>query len=262
MLIHQRPRIRARVALFNAALVGVTALGASVLGCSSSTPATFGPDDAGADSNLPGIGSPDSSTGGQGTSDSSLSSTADASKGGTDATAGGADTSPPSTGEDASQMSGEDASQTYGDANAGGVSVMMEVTQYGWDDNSPPGNAIAYPTIHQTAGGTGTYADPITFATDQDEYPPGTILYVPFMEKYVIMEDDCVQCDSDWSKSMLRHIDVWMNSNGTEDANSLFSCEDSWTKTSTAVITSPPDNLEVTTAPLFDPSTNTCRTTP
>jgi 3D (Asp-Asp-Asp) domain-containing protein len=242
-------------------LVGAVFLGASVLACSSSTPATFGPDDAGADSNPTGIGSQDSSTGGQGTSDSSLSSLADASKGGTDATAGGADTSPPSTGEDASPMSGEDASQTYGDANAG-VSVMMEVTQYGWDDNSPPGNAIAYPTLHQTAGGTGTWADPITFATDKDEYPPGTILYVPFIEKYVIMEDDCVQCDSDWQSSMMRHIDVWMNSNGTENPNSLFSCEDNWTKTSTAVITSPPDNLIVTTAPLFDPSTNTCRTTP
>ena len=77
------------------------------------------------------------------------------------------------------------------------------------DDNSPPGNAISYPTIHSSAGGVGTYADPITFATDKKEYPPGTILYVPFIEKYVIMEDDCVQCDSDWKldDAPHRHLD-------------------------------------------------------
>jgi hypothetical protein len=51
------------------------------------------------------------------------------------------------------------------------------VTLYGWPDNSPPGNAIAYPadggypTIHNAAGGTGTYANPVTFATDQAELP-------------------------------------------------------------------------------------------
>ena len=37
-----------------------------------------------------------------------------------------------------------------------------EVTLYGWPDNSPPGNGIAFPansgspTIHNAAGGTGT----------------------------------------------------------------------------------------------------------
>jgi 3D (Asp-Asp-Asp) domain-containing protein len=160
-----------------------------------------------------------------------------------------------------------DSPATFGDAEAG-VTVSMEVTQYGWDDNSPPGNAIAYPasagypTLHDAAGGTGTYADPITFASDKDEYPPGTILYVPFLEKYVIMEDDCGGCNTDWTTSMKRHIDVWMNSNGTETASALFACEDTWTMSATNVVESPPPNLLVTTPPLFDPSTNTCRTTP
>ncbi|NUO55526.1 MAG: carbohydrate-binding protein, partial [Hamadaea sp.] len=39
------------------------------------------------------------------------------------------------------------------------------ITFYGWYDNTPPGGDIAYPQIHSTAGGKGTYADPITFAS-------------------------------------------------------------------------------------------------
>src|SRR4051794_23853261 len=38
------------------------------------------------------------------------------------------------------------------------------VTLFGWPDNDPPGDGIAYPQIHDRAGGTGTYDDPVTFA--------------------------------------------------------------------------------------------------
>jgi 3D (Asp-Asp-Asp) domain-containing protein len=149
-----------------------------------------------------------------------------------------------------------------------GESMSVYATFYGWADNSPPGGAIAYPksdgypTVHETAGGDGSYADPITFATDKSEFPVGTILYVPFIEKYVVMEDDCVECDSDWTSAHKWHIDLWMNSNGTENASSLASCEDRWTRTSTPVEIDPPTDRAVTPSPLFDPSTNTCRTTP
>jgi 3D (Asp-Asp-Asp) domain-containing protein len=150
----------------------------------------------------------------------------------------------------------------------GSASISLYVTFYGWADNSPPGGAIAYPksdgypTLHETAGGTGTYADPITFATDKAEFPVGTRLYVPFIEKYVIMEDDCVECDSDWTSGHKWHIDLWMNSDDTETPSALASCEDRWTRDSTPVEIDPPDGRTVTTTPLFTPSTNTCRTTP
>ena len=161
------------------------------------------------------------------------------------------------------------ASDAAADAQAEAGTVMsVYVTFYGWADNSPPGGAIAYPksdgypTVHETAGGTGTYADPITFASDKAEFPVGTILYVPFIEKYVIMEDDCVECDSDWTSSHKWHIDLWMNSDASETASSLASCEDRWTRDSTAVESDPPSDRTVTTTPLFTPATNTCRTTP
>jgi 3D (Asp-Asp-Asp) domain-containing protein len=149
-----------------------------------------------------------------------------------------------------------------------GEFLSVYATFYGWADNSPPGGAIAYPksdgnpTVHDTAGGSGTYADPITFATDKAEFPIGTVLYVPFIEKYVVMEDDCVECDSDWTSAHKWHIDLWMNSNGTESTSALTSCEDRWTRTSTQVEVDPPAGRTVTPNPLFDPSTNTCRTTP
>jgi hypothetical protein len=150
----------------------------------------------------------------------------------------------------------------------GGMTLSVYATFYGWADNSPPGAAIAYPksggypTLHETAGGAGTYADPITFATDKAELAIGTLLYVPFIEKYAIMEDDCAECDSDWTTSHRWHIDLWMNSNGTESASSLTSCEDRWTRTSTSVEVNPPADRVVATNPLFDPGANTCRTTP
>ena len=154
-----------------------------------------------------------------------------------------------------------------GSADAGRMQAVY-MTFYGWPDNCPPGNAIAYPkngnfpTVHDAAGGTGTYTDPITFATDRAEFPVGTLLYAAVIEKYLVMEDDCVECDSDWSGSMKWHIDVWMNSNATANGNAVQACEDQWTQTSTIVEVSPPPGRPVTTAPLFDTTTNTCRTTP
>jgi 3D (Asp-Asp-Asp) domain-containing protein len=188
-------------------------------------------------------------------------------------TDGGADTSSASDAMDAGAPpvdSGTPATDASADSAQGDGSTTMNVyvTFYGWADNSPPGGAIAYPksggfpTLHDTAGGTGTYADPITFASDRAEFPVGTILYVPFIEKYVMMEDDCVECDTDWTTSHKWHIDVWMNSNGTESTSALTTCEGNWTRTSIAVEVGAPPGRTVTTAPLFVPATNSCRTAP
>ncbi|HTQ45828.1 MAG TPA: hypothetical protein VMI75_23900 [Polyangiaceae bacterium] len=212
----------------------------------------------------------------------SSGSSTSGSGGGTDAGGGGTDGTAPQDGsmpDSSTEGSGGDASpSTDGSAMEGstpldgggeaGTMQTVEMTFYGWADNSPPGNAIAYPknggfpTIHDAAGGTGTYADPITYATDKSELPVGTIVYAPVIEKYLVMEDDCGQCDTDWSGSMKWHIDVWMNSNGTESSSALVACEDQWTQDTTTIEINPPPGRMVTTAPLFDPSTNTCRTTP
>ncbi len=136
------------------------------------------------------------------------------------------------------------------------TTYTMYCTSYGWLDNSPPGNAIAYPQIHSGAGGTGTYSDPVTFATDASELAPGTRVYVAYLKKYFIMEDDCAECDTDWSSSGKRHIDLWAGGNNNS-GTALLNCEDSLTR-SASVIVSPANNLTVDTTPLFNSSTKQC----
>jgi hypothetical protein len=229
----------------SAELKGILLLMFAIASCGSRSDRL--PDSDGVDaSDTPDGASPaDSSSGG--------SSEAGVSSGGS---GGGSDASSPH------EAGAFDASSTAG------TTLSLYVTFYGWVDNSPPGNAIAYPksdgypTVHNGAGGTGTYADPVTFATDKAEFAPGTRLYLPFAQKYAIMEDDCVECDSDWTSSQKRHIDVWMESNGTEMPSALLDCEDAWTMNAATVEVSPPEGRTVAAAPLFDPTTDECRATP
>jgi 3D (Asp-Asp-Asp) domain-containing protein len=122
------------------------------------------------------------------------------------------------------------------------------VTLYGWPDNSPPGNGIAYPRIHSHAGGKGTYADPVTFAANHG-LKPGTRVYIPYMKKYFIMEDQCASCSS-------THIDLWAGgSNATK--KQVLACEDALTRHASVVL-SPAKNLPVNTTPIFNTSTRKC----
>jgi len=83
---------------------------------------------------------------------------------------------------------------------SGEVALTAYITGYSYWDNTPAGSTqISNPVIHQTAGGTGTYADPITLAVghsitggkDTLDYPAGTKFYLPYLEKYAIVEDTC-----------------------------------------------------------------------
>ncbi len=80
--------------------------------------------------------------------------------------------------------------------------VMMNayVTGYSYWDNTPAGTAeISNPVLHKKAGGTGTYSDPITLAVGHSiingkdilDYPAGTKFYLPYLQKYAIVEDTC-----------------------------------------------------------------------
>jgi hypothetical protein len=136
------------------------------------------------------------------------------------------------------------------------------VTLYGFPDNSPPGAGIAFPQIHSQAGGTGTFDDPVTFATDRNELAPGTIVYYPFLHRYFIMEDDCAECDQDWEGQgpdggpNFNHIDLWVGGEGG-DSNAVIQCEDALTQQGDVVL-NPPSNEPVDTTPLFDSNSNTC----
>jgi hypothetical protein len=160
---------------------------------------------------------------------------------------------------------GDDASL---DAGAPQVTLTVDVAFFGWADNAPPGDEIAYPksggfpTLHEVAAGTGTYADPLTFGGDSKVFPPGTILYVPYIEKYVMLEDECVSCATQAVMTHRPEIAVWMASDGTTPSALLSKCESFWTRSSVAVIEAPPADLAVTSRPLLDAPTKACRTTP
>jgi hypothetical protein len=131
----------------------------------------------------------------------------------------------------------------------------MTIYFSGWTDNSPPGASIAYPQIHQTAGGTGTYSDPITFAASQNALSPGTIIYVSFLKKYFIMEDDCSDCDSAWNNNHSYEISLWTGGDANSSQSAQQSCENSLTPSSPqAVEVQPASNLATDTTPLFTDS--------
>jgi len=70
------------------------------------------------------------------------------------------------------------------------------ITFYGYPDNSPPGAGVAYDCggRNKIAGGSGTYTDPVTFASAPGEFDKCEIIYLPYLEKYSRMEDTCTQC--------------------------------------------------------------------
>jgi hypothetical protein len=147
------------------------------------------------------------------------------------------------------------------------AAVKVYATFYGWYDNTPPGCATAYSGC---ARGTGTFKHPITFASDKHEFPVGTILYYPTIEKYLRMGDDCQECDEDWSGKgpdggpHLHHVDIWIGGKGGNEFD-VINCEDALTRGSadgapmlTRFIVNPPSSLPVSTEPLFNSHTNHC----
>ena len=156
---------------------------------------------------------------------------------------------------------------TRGGATSASRTLYAYVTYYGWFDNTPPGCATAYSGC---AGGAGTFAHPITLATDRAELPVGTIVYYPTVEKYFVMGDDCQECDADWTGHGpdggpgLAHVDLWTGGRGGRGFPSL-TCEDALTQSTgtgaplrTPLVVDPPSGLPVSTEPLFAPRTGHC----
>ena len=159
---------------------------------------------------------------------------------------------------------------TSSSAYAAGTTKQVWLTYYGWYDNTPPGCGISYPQNHSCAGGTVTFSDPITFASSTSEAPAGTIVYVPRVQKYFIMEDDCTECDQDWSGHgpdggpNFWHFDLWTGGKGG-NAFDAIDCEDALTQSNAdgsplqeSVIINPPNNEKVSSEPLFNTSTGAC----
>ncbi|KAL5414948.1 hypothetical protein PMIN03_002906 [Paraphaeosphaeria minitans] len=137
-----------------------------------------------------------------------------------------------------------------GVANAA-CSTVSKVTHtfYGYPDNDPPGPATAYDCGRGfKAGGTGTYGDPLTFASAQGEFKSCEIIYDPYLRKYLRYEDYCQQCTEDWAASpKINHIDVWTGSPTVNGGQQQIQCENDLTPAdrSQKIVRQPATNLPV-----------------
>ena len=172
---------------------------------------------------------------------------------------------------------GNSAAPNPAAVNAKSSTALFYVTLYGYVDNSPPSAIISNPVIHSKAGGTGTYKDPVTFATDIHEEKPGTIVYYSYLKKYFIMEDTCTECTKDWSgggngdnptpkrSGHWWRIDLWAGGNSgslhNPQKDALLNCEDNLTQGNGGQVTlNPASNLPVDTTPIFNTKNNKCYT--
>jgi hypothetical protein len=153
--------------------------------------------------------------------------------------------------EDAAQ-SDSSVNQTAQPPTGAEKTITARLTGYSWQDNTPPGSAdICCGKIHSKAGGTGTYADPITTAVPGSggrgmETPAGTRIYVPDLKRYVIVED------SGATKGSKTHFDVWVGGQGFPKSAS-DKCMNSFTGDHT-VILNPTPGKPVTVGPLTGPN--------
>ncbi len=162
----------------------------------------------------------------------------------------------------------------YSTWSCSGATVLSDkVTFYGYPDNDDGSgnygtNVIAYARQWQghsrhtnaqgnpVAGGVGTFDDPITVAAGEGNstLPPGTLVYIPGLKKYFLVEDICRNCSTDW-------IDLWMESNAGSNASVVLQCEDNWTGDVTQrkeVWPNPPSGLQVDVTPFFNVGANQC----
>jgi hypothetical protein len=129
-------------------------------------------------------------------------------------------------------------------------------TAYDWWDNNPPGSAeISHPVVHRHAGGTGTYADPLTVAVNHGsdhglQFRAGTRFYVPNIRAYLIVEDTIG--DSAHGRT---HLDMWAGGKSST-RRSAYRCMARVTG-NVLVIRNPARNYAVVKGPLS--AHNQCR---
>lgn len=152
--------------------------------------------------------------------------------------------------------------------------MQAYVTGYSWFDNTPPGSAqiayprsSGYPTLHDLAGGTGTYADPITVAvghslatgTSVPVWPAGTRFYIPNLRRYFIVEDACGDgptpqngpCYTGYPSPATTWLDVWVGGEGGTDAGAdacMSDITDVW-----LAIKDPASNYAVVSGDIYGP---------
>jgi 3D (Asp-Asp-Asp) domain-containing protein len=130
--------------------------------------------------------------------------------------------------------------------------VTLRTTGYSFQDNQGGDNStISCGVIHRNAGGSGTYADPITVAVPGHagqgvETPCGTRIYVPAYQRYFLVEDTGA------TKFDTPHIDIYVGGEATS-ADASKACMDPVTKSGVPATLNPPPGLPVLAGPITGP---------
>lgn len=131
--------------------------------------------------------------------------------------------------------------------------LKIWLTGYSFQDNTPPGSStVSMPIVHSKAGGTGTYADPITVAVPghgsngSEAWKGGTRFYLPTVQRYVIVEDSGA---SEAPAGQDGHLDMWVDGEGGSKSAS-DSCMDKITGTGVPAIMNPAPGKPVMVGPI------------
>ncbi|MEP7160232.1 MAG: hypothetical protein ABI746_03950 [Dermatophilaceae bacterium] len=145
-----------------------------------------------------------------------------------------------------------------------GTTLRVFLTGYTWYDNTPAGSAVlSHPVVHASAGGSGTWGDPLSLAvghslatgSDVLDLPAGTRVYLPSLARYAVVEDTCGDGPSPQSMAChIRpagtdlHLDVWLNGSGA-GADAAAACAQQVTDIVQAIV-SPGPGLPVRSGPV------------
>ena len=109
---------------------------------------------------------------------------------------------------------------------------------------------MSHPILHQRAGGTGTFDDPITVASPGDSdnmaFPAGSRFYLPTVRRYVIVEDSGASPAPSGTDG---HLDMWVDGQDSTKSTS-DTCMDKITSRSAPAIENPPPGLSVLPGPI------------
>ncbi|KAL2833680.1 hypothetical protein BDW59DRAFT_156478 [Aspergillus cavernicola] len=97
--------------------------------------------------------------------------------------------------------------------------ILSRVTHtfYGFSNNDDQSDIVYDCGRGRTAGGIGTYDDPLTFASSPAEFQRCETIYDPYLHKYLRHEDYyCAECNYEWLDQIYR-VQVWMG--GTQALN-------------------------------------------
>jgi hypothetical protein len=146
--------------------------------------------------------------------------------------------------------------------------IRAFLTGYSYVDNTPANSSrISNPVVHTSAGGTGTYDDPITAGvghvrtgdTSVLDWPAGTRFYVPNLRRYLVVEDTCGDgerpqdgpCHVGYPAQATTWINVWVGGDRA-DAEGPRQCmraiEGVWT-----VVVNPAPDYAVDLGPIYRP---------